>query len=78
MSDFGTNTLRVSRKDRRCEWCGEGIPAEEKHQHYVGKFEGEFQDWRMHVECWDNYQTNCDPDGFSPYGQERPKLAVKP
>ena len=73
MSDFGEGFWRVSRKDRRCEWCGQGIPKGERHYNYLGMWDGEWQNWRMHEECHEDYEINCDPfEGFSPFDNERP------
>jgi hypothetical protein len=38
-------------KEHSCVWCPEKILIGEQHLRYVGKWEGEFQDWRTHVEC---------------------------
>ena len=61
----------VGRKEYRCEWCGEKILCGEKHAHFVGKWEGEFQNWRMHDEC--HVASTCEDlqDGFSPYEYKR-------
>jgi hypothetical protein len=78
MSDFGEMKTVTGKKDYRCEWCGETIPTGERHEHYVGKWEGEFQNWRMHVECYGAATLSDDlQDGFSPYeykrGSQEPK-----
>lgn len=73
MTDFGDTTWPVARKDHRCEWCGETIPKAEKHAHFVGKWDGEFQNWRMHNECYTESNDNHElEDGFTPYEHERP------
>ena len=41
----------VARKDYRCEWCAQTISKGEKHLHRVYRFEGDFNDGRMHLEC---------------------------
>ncbi len=43
MSDFGDTNWPTARKQHRCIWCGEGILKGEKHAHFAGKWEGEFQ-----------------------------------
>jgi hypothetical protein len=74
---FNHATWPVGRKDYRCEWCGQNIPKGEKHYHYVGIWEGDFQNWRMHVECQDDCQRNGGAqDGFTPYEAERPAKLV--
>ncbi len=75
MSDFGGYTHPVGRKDYRCEWCGETILRGEKHTQFTGMWEGEFQNWRMHDECHEagSHFNDEISDGFTPYGNERPK-----
>lgn len=74
MSDFGEMSHHVGRKDHRCEWCGQGIPRGETFAHYKGLWEDEWQNWRMHEECYEDLVANDDGygDGFSPYENERP------
>lgn len=73
MSDFGNNREPVAAKDHRCEWCGETIPKGEKHNQFTGRWEDEWQNWRMHSECYDS-STSSDEisEGFSPFENERP------
>lgn len=73
VSEFGGYTQPVARKEYRCEWCGEKILKGEKHHKYVGMWEGDFQNWRMHSECKQDADLNGDmQDGFTPYEAERP------
>lgn len=74
MSDFGETTFHVVRKNHRCEWCGEMILKDEECAHYQGKFEGEWQNWRMHRECY-HVAVTCDEmqEGFEPFSHERPE-----
>lgn len=75
MSDFYNTTTPRGRKDYRCEWCGEPIPKGEKHYHYVGVWEGDWQNWRMHSECHTDANDSEElQDGFTPYEHERPKV----
>lgn len=77
MSDFGAYTWPKARKQYSCEWCGEHILLGEVHAHFIGKWEGEFQDWRVHRECHGDMDLNCDlQDGFTPYDHERPKIGA--
>ena len=77
MSEFGIVSKPYGRKDYRCEWCGQKILRGEQHIHFVGRWEGEFQDWRMHPECYDAANKEGDLiDGFTPFDNERPD--VKP
>lgn len=73
MSDFGQTKRPVGRKDYKCVWCAETIPNGEKHIHFSGKWQDEFQNWRMHNECNDAADKDgaCQ-DGFEPYANERP------
>ena len=71
MSDFSNHTQPVARKDHRCEYCGEMILKDEKHMKFSGVYEGEFQNWRMHTECYDGWQNSND-EYFEPFSNERP------
>lgn len=73
MSDFGVSMYPVARVQHRCEWCGEKIPRGEKHFKFAGVWEGEFQDWRMHLEC-EVARSSEDEfgEGFTPFENERP------
>ena len=51
MSDFAVEKNPIARGVYRCSWCPEKIVVGEKHYHFVGKWEGDFQNWRMHTEC---------------------------
>ena len=72
MTDFGDMRYPVGRKDHRCEWCGETIAKGEKHAHFVGKWEGEFQNWRMHFDCL-NFNEDDIAEGFTPFEGSRPE-----
>jgi hypothetical protein len=65
-------------KNYRCAWCGQSIPAGEVHYQFVGMWESEFQNWRMHEECHDAADADIDitMDGFAPFENERPTLPV--
>lgn len=71
MTDFGETTHPKAAKDHRCEWCGETILKGEKHVRFTGKWEGEFQDWRMHYECHEATDRMDLTDGFTPYEHAR-------
>ncbi len=77
MSDFYSSTFPIGRKDYRCEWCGETIPKGEKHMHFVGVWEGEWQNYRMHDECTEQYHIDCSEDGFYPFENKRPAKAAQ-
>lgn len=76
MSDFGKSFRPIGRKGYRCEYCYGPIPQGERHHHYQGVYDGEWQNWRMHDECWDAYQTDARYDGnyeFTPGDSEVPE-----
>jgi hypothetical protein len=76
MSDFGDTRWPIARKDHRCEWCGVVIPAGTKHAQFAGRWDGEWQNWRMHSECYhDASENKALADGFTPYENERPIVA---
>ena len=77
VSDFGAGKWVIGTKEHRCEWCGQSIHKGEKHYQYKGVWDGEWQNWRMHEECHDDYDRNYDPDGFSPFSNERPTREVR-
>ena len=53
MSDFGDGQIVRARKQHCCEWCHTAIVVGERHFRFCGKWQREFQDWRMHNECED-------------------------
>ena len=59
--DFGGVSMVVGRKDHKCALCWGPIPKGERHVHCKGMWEGDFQDWRAHQECYDVTDTE---DGF--------------
>jgi hypothetical protein len=71
MSDFNNFTTPKARHEHRCEYCGQSIPKGEKHSKFSGVFEGEFQNWRMHSECYDAWQDSGD-EYFEPFRHDRP------
>jgi hypothetical protein len=74
VSDFGIHSNPTARKEHRCEWCGQKILKGEKHFQFVGKWQGEFQNWRMHLECEHVRCIECDyDDGFTPFENDRPE-----
>lgn len=48
---FGTRRNPIAQKRYNCVWCHESIEIGERHVQFVGKWEGEFQDFRMHGVC---------------------------
>lgn len=80
VSELCRTTHPVGRKAYRCEWCYEQIPQGEQHAHYVGVWEGEWQNWRMHEECFGTASDDDSlMDGFVPGEGDRPvrEMGVK-
>ena len=49
---WGGFTEVKAAKEHYCKWCKKHrIAKGERHFKYVGKFEGDFQSWRVHPEC---------------------------
>lgn len=65
MSDFGESKRVVGIKKHRCEYCYGPIPKGESHLNYRGMYAGEWQNWRMHDECYEDFHVNGD-DEFMP------------
>lgn len=60
MRDFGDGLWVVGRKDHRCDACHARIPKSEKHYNYRGMYDGDWQNWRMHEECFKAFNTAGD------------------
>jgi hypothetical protein len=68
MGDCGGYSNPKARKIYVCGWCGEIILKAERHTHFKGSWQGEWQDWRMHKECNDALVEDGEiiPEGFIP------------
>jgi hypothetical protein len=62
MTDFGEGKHVVGRKRHRCEMCYAAIPQGERHYHFHGMYDGDFQDWRAHEECFEGWQADGDEE----------------
>ena len=51
MSDFGEMKSPRAAKQHQCTWCQEPILKGEIHKQYVGMYDGDWQNWRMHDDC---------------------------
>jgi hypothetical protein len=73
VSDFGEIRIVKTRKDRRCEWCGEDIPKGSTVPYFGGMWDGDWQSWHMHPECREasTLDRSYMEDGFSPYEHAR-------
>ena len=60
MSDMNEPREVVGRKQYRCAGCQAPIPRGEKHWHYTGRWQGDWQNWRMHRECWQAHCANVN------------------
>jgi hypothetical protein len=85
MSDFGEMKDVLARKHGSCVWCYGPIPKGETHKHYKGMFDGQWQNWKMHDECYAAYVASSDygNEGFTPGEGEMPErvkalIQVKP
>ena len=56
--DFGDGAWIVGRKEHRCEGCLGRIPKGEKHFQYKGRYDGVWQNWRLHEECHEDWISN--------------------
>jgi hypothetical protein len=56
--DFGEGKRVVGRKGHRCAACCALIPRGERHYHYSGMYGGDWQNWRMHEECYAAYEAD--------------------
>jgi hypothetical protein len=79
-ADFGSTTTHKGNKDHKCIWCGEVIPKGTMMAHFKGSWEGAFQDWRMHEECYKSVEDSKDSileEGFTPYEGRRGLVNLK-
>ena len=53
---FGVGEHPVAKKVHRCIYCNDDIAIGERHFKYVGEWEGEFQNWRMHDDCLEAHE----------------------
>ena len=60
MSWQGFRRVVKPRKAWPCAWCKGIIQAGEPHQRYVGTYEGDFQDWRVHQDCLPRLDMDMD------------------
>jgi hypothetical protein len=63
MSDFGEGLTVKANKRHQCIWCYEPIVVGEYHHRYKGMWEGDWQDWRMHLDCIQAHYRESDGDG---------------
>ena len=74
---FGELRTSRARKPYRCEWCNTQIHKGETHVRNSARWDGMFQCWRMHEDCFDDMQLNTKYDEeFIPFGNERPRAGA--
>lgn len=69
--EFFNSSNPKARKEYVCQWCNEPILVGEQHHHYWGKWEGDMQSTRMHLECADaasDSDLETLPDNTIPRG----------
>jgi len=64
--DFGNGFFVPARKKHSCVWCYGHIVVGEVHYRYKGKFEGDWQDWRMHSECEEAHKRESEGGEICP------------
>jgi hypothetical protein len=73
--NFGTEKQVKLRKTVRCAWCGQDMMKGKTVYQFKGRWNGDWQNWKMHNECRDvYYDDDCFDEGFSLYDNERPKI----
>ena len=60
-SDFWAGGFKEAAKQHRCEWCTGIIEKGEKYYRAAGKHLGDFQDWKMHEDCFHAMSSSYDP-----------------
>lgn len=71
MSNMGDMTTPRAAKDHRCAWCGEVISKGTQYKRFRGRWNGDWQNWGMHVECLAVSNTD-GVDNFELYAGDRP------
>jgi hypothetical protein len=62
--DFGEGRHIKGRTDHRCEACFGTIPKGVEHYHFKGQYGGDWQNWRMHEECFEKYDADGENEFF--------------
>lgn len=74
MSNMGDMTTPKAAKDHRCAWCGEDILKGTQYKRFRGRWDGDWQNWGMHIECFGEH----DGEEFDLYAGERPATNQEP
>ncbi len=56
--NFGGGKWVKATKDHTCDGCLGPIAKGESHYNYRGMYDGEWQNWRMHEECFEAWEAN--------------------
>lgn len=63
---YNEREVKKTRKNHRCQWCNEPIPAGSSTVYTSGVFEGDFFSGHMHKECAHAmHKADCE-DGYIP------------
>lgn len=77
MSDFSDFTYPVAKKVHRCIHCQEFIIIGEKHAKFSGVWQGDFQNWRTHLDCeWPLEECQDEDGSLCTDGHDRGKSCV--
>lgn len=77
MSDFyHLHVTKTARKEHRCSYCGEPIPAGDRYVYQTGIYDGRWFVSRMHSECFGDLVESGE-DEYILYSNERPSGAAK-
>ena len=74
MTDFGKLKTVKIRKPRPCAWCSQKLIEGDRAVSYCGMWQGDWQNWRMHPECYEVFGSDPDSvtEGFTLYEGDRP------
>ena len=65
-SDFGYFREATARKAYDCYFCFQPIAPGTRYRRYVGVFEGEWQNWTIHLPCQKAFNSWDDGDHYLP------------
>jgi hypothetical protein len=65
---YGKSKWVKTRKHHHCWGCGGSIPPGENAHYNSGVYDGDFGDFYMHEECYQDWQDNCQAGDDIGYG----------
>jgi len=77
MSEVGGGGYLVAKKEYPCAWCQTPIPKGERHFQFKGKWDGEWQDWRMHAECSTAHDDETQNGEIHDHAHERGRTCAQ-